>query len=120
MSNATTIERAQTPAQQEPVVQQPDQTQRFVFHGGPNNGAEFFFVPREHQCDLMIGKDRYVIRQHDSILLFSPKTTKFLVCVDDEFGQRQRIKVCDSLTEAQAQRDDVVRRAYVLEQQNAG
>ena len=119
MTTTTDTKKPVTPGQVAPVVQPPNQTRRFVFHGGPNNGAEFFFVPKEHQCDLMIGKDRYVVR-HDSILLYSPKTTKFIVCVDDEFGQSQRIKACDSMTEAQQQRLEVVRRAYVLELPNAG
>lgn len=120
MTTTTDTQQPATPGQVAPVVQPPNATRRFVFFGGPNNGAEFFFTPKDHQCDLMIGKDRYVLREHDSVLLFSPRTTKFLVCVDDEFGQRQRIKVCESMSEAQQERDGVIRRAYVLEQQYAG
>ena len=73
MTTTTDIQESVTPGQVAPVVRLPI---RFTFHGGPNDGQQLTFTPRQHQCALHIGHDCYVVRRHDSILLFSPRMQK--------------------------------------------
>lgn len=61
------------PTSPEPLYLPTGDEMEFTFHGGPNHGKTLTIGVFPGLCELTIGLHRYVVRQHDQILLYAPE-----------------------------------------------